>query len=257
MIAVALVAAVVAIPTADNPTDTAATSPSTTVTTAFASERVVEETTAIQPPPTIVTSATSTTTTTAPPTMVSALTVINVVDGDTLEVPNGSRVRLIGIDTPERGACGYQGAADALRLLVEGRAVTLVPGARDDVDRYGRLLRYVEVDGVDANLEMILSGRAIARYDSRDGYGRHDREDAYVEADAATASTNQCAPPPPTTAAPPRSTASPTTAAMAATDPRFGTCKEAKAAGYGPYVQGRDVEYDWYRDQDKDGIVCE
>jgi hypothetical protein len=41
------------------------------------------------------------------------------------------------------------------------------------------------------------------------------------------------------------------------TDPRFGTCKEAKAAGYGPYRSGVDPEYDWYRDRDKDGVVCE
>lgn len=41
------------------------------------------------------------------------------------------------------------------------------------------------------------------------------------------------------------------------TDPRFPTCKAAIAAGYGPYVQGRDVEYGWYRDGDKDGIACE
>jgi hypothetical protein len=41
------------------------------------------------------------------------------------------------------------------------------------------------------------------------------------------------------------------------TDPRFGTCAEAKAAGYGPYYQGQDPEYDWYRDADSDGVVCE
>jgi hypothetical protein len=41
------------------------------------------------------------------------------------------------------------------------------------------------------------------------------------------------------------------------TDPRFATCADAKAAGYGPYVQGRDPEYDWYRDADADGTVCE
>src|SRR5690606_13678693 len=41
------------------------------------------------------------------------------------------------------------------------------------------------------------------------------------------------------------------------TDPRFGTCKEAKAHGYGPYYKGVDPEYEWYRDRDGDGIVCE
>jgi len=40
-------------------------------------------------------------------------------------------------------------------------------------------------------------------------------------------------------------------------DPRFGTCKDAIAAGYGPYFRGRDPEYAWYRDADKDGVVCE
>ncbi|WP_460436544.1 excalibur calcium-binding domain-containing protein, partial [Angustibacter speluncae] len=43
----------------------------------------------------------------------------------------------------------------------------------------------------------------------------------------------------------------------AATDPRFETCKAALAAGYGLYVRGVDPEYDWYRDADGDGVVCE
>ncbi len=40
-------------------------------------------------------------------------------------------------------------------------------------------------------------------------------------------------------------------------DPRLDTCRAAKAAGYGPYVEGSDPEYDWYRDADHDGVVCE
>lgn len=40
-------------------------------------------------------------------------------------------------------------------------------------------------------------------------------------------------------------------------DPRFDTCTEAKAHGYGPYYRGRDPEYAWYTDADSDGIVCE
>ena len=40
-------------------------------------------------------------------------------------------------------------------------------------------------------------------------------------------------------------------------DPRFDTCGEANAAGYGPYVRGEDSEYAWYIDRDSDGLACE
>lgn len=40
-------------------------------------------------------------------------------------------------------------------------------------------------------------------------------------------------------------------------DPKFGSCKEAKANGFGPYQKGVDEEYLWYRDGDSDGKVCE
>jgi hypothetical protein len=40
-------------------------------------------------------------------------------------------------------------------------------------------------------------------------------------------------------------------------DPRFDTCAKATAKGYGPYRKGRDAEYAWYRDGDKDGTVCD
>ncbi|MCK6212268.1 DUF1524 domain-containing protein [Georgenia sp. EYE_87] len=43
----------------------------------------------------------------------------------------------------------------------------------------------------------------------------------------------------------------------AGTDPRFSSCAKALDAGYGPYVSGVDAEYDWYRDGDSDGTVCE
>ncbi|MGQ0845371.1 MAG: GmrSD restriction endonuclease domain-containing protein [Sporichthyaceae bacterium] len=49
----------------------------------------------------------------------------------------------------------------------------------------------------------------------------------------------------------------PKPAPQAATDPRFPYCKDAIAAGYGPYVSGKDPEYAWYRDADGDGTVCE
>lgn len=112
--------------------------------------------------------------------------VTHVVDGDTIDLDDGTTVRLVGIDTPERGECGFGPAQSALKKLVLGREVTLV-ASDEDADRYGRLLRYVEVGGLDSGLRLIRKGLAIARYDSRDGYGRHPREDRYVRADEAAA----------------------------------------------------------------------
>lgn len=51
--------------------------------------------------------------------------------------------------------------------------------------------------------------------------------------------------------------AEPEPAAASGTDPRFSYCYEANDAGYGPYFQGQDPEYDWYDDADNDGEVCE
>ena len=55
----------------------------------------------------------------------------------------------------------------------------------------------------------------------------------------------------------PEPTPEPTLEADGELDPRFSFCTEAKAAGYGPYVRGVDPEYEWYRDGDSDGTVCE
>jgi Excalibur calcium-binding domain len=41
-----------------------------------------------------------------------------------------------------------------------------------------------------------------------------------------------------------------------ASDPRFGRCADANAAGYGPYRRG-EPEYTWYVDTDRDGVACE
>ena len=160
-------------------TTAAPTSMAAALTTTAAAETTAAPTTTTVP-----------TTTAAPPTTtarspaVSVLTVTNVVDGDTVEVSSGERIRIIGIDAPEQGECGYAEAGGYLASLVAGNAVNLVAGAQDDLDRYDRLLRYLDTeDGIDVGLALIETQLAIGRYDSRDGYGRHDREDLYVAAD--------------------------------------------------------------------------
>jgi endonuclease YncB( thermonuclease family) len=70
--------------------------------------------------------------------------------------------------------------------LVLGQAVRLLR-PDEDRDRYGRLLRYVDIGNQDAGLRLIKRGLAIARYDSRDGYGFHPREPRYIAADRGAA----------------------------------------------------------------------
>lgn len=108
--------------------------------------------------------------------------VTRVVDGDTVELGNGKAVRVVGIDTPEVGECGYEAATTNMVRLVQGKRAYLTV-SDEDTDRYGRLLRYVDVGGLDAGLAQIKGGFAIARYDSRDGYGFHPREPRYIRAD--------------------------------------------------------------------------
>jgi hypothetical protein len=62
--------------------------------------------------------------------------------------------------------------------------------------------------------------------------------------------------PKPSTTSDPKSTPKPTKPS-ATLDPDYGPCKKAVAAGAGPYYEGKDEEYGWYRDADKDGVVCE
>jgi endonuclease YncB( thermonuclease family) len=115
----------------------------------------------------------------------STFVVIDVVDGDTVRLANGEKVRVVGIDTPEQGECNYETATRKMEALVLGKTVTLAE-SDEDRDRYGRLLRYLDVGNRDAGLEMLKAGLAIARYDSCDGYGAHPRGDSYIAADTAT-----------------------------------------------------------------------
>ena len=73
--------------------------------------------------------------------------VARVIDGDTIETSAGERVRLVQIDAPEVGdnECYAREATAALRdLLAPGASIRLEADERlDDVDRFGRLLRYV------------------------------------------------------------------------------------------------------------------
>jgi micrococcal nuclease len=106
-----------------------------------------------------------------------------VIDGDTFELESGEKVRLLGIDTPEK----YESkklnsdaersgqdkktiqklgelASDYAASLISNKRVKLLPEPNhEDKDRYGRLLRYVYLeDGTDFNKRMVEDGYAYA-----------------------------------------------------------------------------------------------
>ncbi len=100
-------------------------------------------------------------------TMYEAAAVARVIDGDTVELADGRRVRYIGIDTPETVhpekdvECYGPESTERNRELVEGKTVELQSGVEDS-DNYGRLLRYVHVDGRFVNALLVAEGYARA-----------------------------------------------------------------------------------------------
>jgi micrococcal nuclease len=95
--------------------------------------------------------------------------VVRVIDGDTVVLNNGEHVRYLGIDTPEIGRngkpseCFAEEAAEKNSALVLGRDVRLIAD-KEDRDRYGRLLRFVEVDGINVNIALVEGGYATRVY---------------------------------------------------------------------------------------------
>lgn len=85
-----------------------------------------------------------------------------VVDGDTLEIENQVRVRLIGIDTPERDECGYQEARMFLVRMVDDQSIKMEKDI-SDTDRYGRLLRYIYLPTDTIPAEDIMVNEALVR----------------------------------------------------------------------------------------------
>ena len=90
--------------------------------------------------------------------------VARVIDGDTIELGNGDRVRLVQIDSPEvrESECFADEATDVLSaILPEGTKVRLVADPKlDRADRYDRLLRYIFEGKKNVNLQLVRRGAA-------------------------------------------------------------------------------------------------
>ncbi len=93
--------------------------------------------------------------------------VVEVIDGDTIKIKDNVRVRLIGINAPDKGECYYEESREFLKEFLEGKTVNLEKdiSGKDD---YGRPLRYVILPSNDPEKDNIL----INDYIVRQGYAQ-------------------------------------------------------------------------------------
>ncbi|MFA6080854.1 MAG: thermonuclease family protein [Patescibacteria group bacterium] len=105
----------------------------------------------------------------APTNVPTQVKVIRVIDGDTIEIEGKIKVRYIGVDSPEiyHDSTGKKTGVECFanesylenKKLVEGKEVSLIKDVSDK-DKYGRLLRYVYVEGLFINDYLIKNGYA-------------------------------------------------------------------------------------------------
>lgn len=87
---------------------------------------------------------------------------VRVIDGDTFDATDGViifRVRIAGIDAPEKDAPFYKRAKQALQQRLADRAITLTPVGHG-LDRYNRVLAHVSVGSKNIGVELITQGLA-------------------------------------------------------------------------------------------------
>ena len=87
-----------------------------------------------------------------------------VVDGDTIYLDNGEKVRFVGVNTPERGVEGYIASKNFVQKLCLNKKVGLDIDDSKHNDKYGRTLAVVIVDGKNVNEMLLKEGLAEIMY---------------------------------------------------------------------------------------------
>ncbi len=96
------------------------------------------------------------------------VTVIGVSDGDTFKLSDGKTFRLYGVNAPEVKESYFEEAKAFTQNLVLGKEITFEQEANYKVDKFGRELGYVFVDGVNLNIELVRNGLArVVLYEKR------------------------------------------------------------------------------------------
>lgn len=155
-----------------------------------------------------------------------------------------------GVSTQPSAAPASTGTEVVTPAKPDSKVVAALAEARDETDRLNDLvtatatherlaIAQVQATGRASQRKAVVAAKARVRASAS---VRQERAVAAAVKQAKADAASQSAPPPSTSAG---------------TDPRFSYCYEANDAGFGDYVRGQDPEYDWYSDNDDDGIVCE
>jgi len=97
--------------------------------------------------------------------------ITSIIDGDTLKIKTGTlktrKVRLIGINSPEKGECYFAESKQALKDITQSKTINIEKDI-SGLDKYNRLLRYIiainpdpEQDNISVNYYMIRNGFAF------------------------------------------------------------------------------------------------
>jgi micrococcal nuclease len=107
-----------------------------------------------------------------------------VIDGDTIVLTDGQKVRYLLVDAPEttngHDDCYGSNAAQFNTDLVLGKTVQLSYDV-ECMDKYGRLLAYVSVDGMEVNTLLVERGYACVLHIPPDGDARADEFKMYQQ----------------------------------------------------------------------------
>ena len=99
-----------------------------------------------------------------------------IIDGDTIE-SNKTSIRLLGINTPERGELYYEEAKEFLEQEIFNKTVNLKYG-KERYDKYQRVLAYIFLDNTNINLKIVENGLANIYFPS----GKDQYYDQFIEA---------------------------------------------------------------------------
>jgi len=113
-----------------------------------------------------------------------------IIDGDTIE-SNKTSIRLLGINTPERGELYYEEAKEFLEQEILNKTVNLKYG-KERYDKYQRVLAYIFLDNTNINLKIVENGLANTYFPS----GKDKYYNQFIEAwdDCIDSQVNLCEP---------------------------------------------------------------